>query len=83
MDLNLNSQTTFRRIYPNVMNPVLTNTQNFNLYNNFIHNHSSNLSIGTLFISRAELPKFNTTKNITHTGLQSAIPTNKVKLSRK
>lgn len=22
------------------MNPVLTNTQNFNLYNNFTHNHS-------------------------------------------
>lgn len=83
MDLNLNFQTTFRRIYPNVMNPVLTNTQNFNLYNNFTHNHSSNLSVGTLFISRTELPKFSTAKNITQSGLQSAKQPSRNRLVQK
>nr|DAN95893.1 MAG TPA: hypothetical protein [Caudoviricetes sp.] len=44
---------------------------------------SFNLSIGTLFNSRAELPKFSTAKIITHIGLQSAIPATSIKLNRK
>lgn len=83
MDLNLNFQTTFRRIYPNVMNPVLTNTQNFNLYNNFTHNHSFNLSVGTRFNSHAELPKFSTASSTTQSGLQSAKQPSRNRLVQK
>lgn len=59
------------------------NTPNLNLYDSIIHNYSSNLSVGTLLTSLAELPRFSKAKNIAHVGLLSASPTANVRLARK